>query len=222
MDDYYDRLGRQLAELTCNGAHLPTRRLPRPGIGRLTAAVSSAVAVAVAVVILASVHHGSAPRAASGHAASPEPLRPRGPHAAAKLLTQLNLSPPPGVHDRLRAGVAQVIASGGTTGIVIVARRLPPNARNNAYAVWLAGGPRPRPDRLLGFIATRVGRSGKLQTEGVLPGGADRYHRLLITVQRSARPTRPGPIILEGPFPGATAPAHRRTSRARRVNPLGS
>jgi hypothetical protein len=381
MDDYYDLLDRQLAELTRRGAHLPRRRLPRPRLGPITLALSTAMAVAVAVVVLVSVHRtrtspahsaptapasridpalaanfrilqlgqpGLPPRllahglalglapwltrstAVSGtrvwftpgrsgfcwdavdrtrvlapvclpfshpataltagagdvfaagthvptsleavgiltnrvtslqlvtpqnqvtpvaivngvyvtafqlsdrllaHTAtgtypiavrygSARPVEIGRPYGTALLLAQINLTPPPGVHDRRRAGVAQVIRSGGNTGVVIVAQGVPANTPHNAYGVWLADG-RGGATKFLGFVDQRVTRRGKLETEGQLPADAGDYRRLLIALQTGRRPARPGTIVLEGHFPHITAPARTRTSRARRVTPLG-
>jgi hypothetical protein len=119
----------------------------------------------------------------------------------AKLLTQVNLVPAdPSVKNR--AGVAQVIQSGATIGVVVVAQGVPANTTHNAYAIWLYNSPTDA--KLLGFVNQRVKADGKLQTEGALPPNASHYKQMLLTVETHGSPKTPGTIVLEGqPSTGA-------------------
>jgi hypothetical protein len=103
----------------------------------------------------------------------------------------------------------------------ITAAGLPPNTDGNVYAVWIEpalskgcgqglGGCRlfpgsrsvlvkPIRPQLLGVIRPGVGRDGKLAAEGeVRDTVLNNYYLLLITLQRSATPTTPGRIVIEG------------------------
>jgi hypothetical protein len=113
----------------------------------------------------------------------------------AKLLHQVNLTSPTGSK---AAGIADVIAEGSQVGIVLEAQGVPANTAHNAYAVWLdtPGGA----SKFIGFVDARVGKTGKLETEGPLPAQATKYKELLVTLETERKPTSPGTIVLEGPF----------------------
>jgi hypothetical protein len=77
--------------------------------------------------------------------------------------------------------------------LLLGAQGLAPN-RHDAYAVWLFNSPTDA--RLLGFVSPAVGRSGTFSSSVTLPTDAPRFHSLIITIERSAQPTRPGQIVL--------------------------
>ncbi len=115
---------------------------------------------------------------------------------AVKRVAQINLNPPsPGSK---AVGVAAVLDEGSAQGIEIVAQHMPPNATHppNAYAVWLYNSSADA--HLLGFVVPGVGPKGQLQTAGLLPSNASRYKQLVITIETSAKPKAPGPIVLQG------------------------
>ena len=109
-------------------------------------------------------------------------------------VAQINLTPP---HTGTKAsGIAQVVKSGSTYGIVIVADHIPPNGKTNAYAFWLYNS--PSHVKLLGFVNPGVGKNGRLSTAGSLPPNALTYTRILITLEHNAQPRSPGRPILQG------------------------
>lgn len=114
----------------------------------------------------------------------------------AKFLNQVNLNSPSGVKGR--AGVVQVVRQGTTLGILLVAQNVPANTKRNAYAVWLYNS--ASDSHLVGFVNARVGSSGRLETEGVLPANAARYKHMLVTLETKQKPQTPGQIVLEGAF----------------------
>jgi hypothetical protein len=114
-----------------------------------------------------------------------------------KVLAQLTLHCRSRCDGHKTLGIVQVVAEGSAVGIVLIADHMPPNTRSNAYAVWLASS---RKSRLVGFVGARVGKRGVLETEGVLPSDASRYHSLLVTLESSEHPVKPGKVILSGPF----------------------
>lgn len=119
----------------------------------------------------------------------------------AKALAQINLSPPPGSNSKA-AGVAEILSEGSTDGIAIVAQNVPPNKTHppNAYAVWLYNSPSDA--HILGFVNPGVGSSGRFSTATTLPANAKRYHEVIVTVETSGSPKKPGAIILKGALTG--------------------
>jgi len=45
-----------------------------------------------------------------------------------------------------------------------------------------------------------VGADGRLQGGALLPSNAGQYHTMLLTRETNERPTKPGPVVLSGPF----------------------
>jgi hypothetical protein len=116
--------------------------------------------------------------------------------AKAKFLTQVNLNSPSGVKNRV--GVAQVVEEGKTLGVLLEAQDMPANSKRNAYAVWLYNS--NSDTKLVGFVDSRVGSNGRLETEGPLPSDASHYKHMLVTLETAQTPKVPGPILLEGAF----------------------
>jgi hypothetical protein len=114
----------------------------------------------------------------------------------AKLLSTIELTSPKGKKRTL--GVAQVIREGHALGIVIAATGLPANSRRDAYAVWLYNS--PQSSFRVGFVNTRVTRTGRLETDGPLPPHAGSYKEVLLTIETERNPTQPGAVILSGRF----------------------
>lgn len=114
----------------------------------------------------------------------------------AKLIGQVNLNSPTG--NKTIKGIAQVISEGSTLGVLVVATHVPANTTHNAYAVWLYNSSSDA--KLVGFVSTRVGSKGELETEGPLPANASHYKEMLVTLETKPKPTTPGPVLLEGPL----------------------
>lgn len=119
---------------------------------------------------------------------------------AAKVVAQINLTPP--ATGSKAAGIAEVLREGTTNGIAIVAQNVPPNTTHppNAYAVWLYNSPTDA--KILGFVNPGVPKSGKLSTAGGLPTNASHYKELIVTVESSANPKAPGTVVLQGALTG--------------------
>jgi Sigma-70, region 4 len=181
---------------------------PRPSSRRGGAILLGTIAVlivAVIVVVLATSGGGKKSPASSGHTNTANTTTPTSSTATTgttstaattQILTQLNLSSPTGAKGTL--GIVQVIRVDGVVGVALDAQGLPPNTAHNAYAVWLYNS--ASSFKFVGFVQTRVGKSGKVATEGTLPSGASSYHRLLITLETQQKPTRPGEVVLSGRF----------------------
>lgn len=119
---------------------------------------------------------------------------------AANVVAQVNLTAPSG-HGKI-AGIAEVLKQGATKGVAIVAQHVAPNTTKppNAYAVWLYNSPADA--SLLGFVNPGVGSNGRLSAASPLPANASRFKNLVVTVETSGSPKKPGAIILQGKLTG--------------------
>jgi hypothetical protein len=98
---------------------------------------------------------------------------------------------------RKAAGSASLVRQEGELLLLMKAHGLTPN-RHNDYAVWLFNGPTDA--RLLGFVAPAVGRNRRFSSGVSLPSNAFHFHSLIITLEASAEPTKPGQLVLRGAF----------------------
>jgi hypothetical protein len=161
--------------------------------GAVVLGIGAVIAIVVVAVVLASGGGGSkktsstptVPASTSTTGTSTTPTR---------VVAQINLTSPTGA--KTPAGVAQVVKQGTATGIIIVASGVAPNAKQDAYAVWLfkPGGKA----KILGFVNPGVGSTGRLQTAGALPTDAANYTELLVTRETQASPKTPGTTVLQG------------------------
>jgi hypothetical protein len=110
-------------------------------------------------------------------------------------IMQINLTSPN--HRRLPTGNAEIVRNGNRYAVSVVAGGLNRTPGHTVYAFWLTGG--PRESVLLGIVKPGVGiNSHRLDAAGPVPTDALSYRRLLITLERSAHPSHPGRVILQG------------------------
>ncbi len=172
--------------------------------GAIVLGLGALLIVAVVVVVLLvtgggkAKHHNLADASTSTPATASTPTTSTTSTTSttpkAKFVTQVNLNSPTG--NKSRKGVAQVLSEGTTLGVLLVAQNVPANSKTNAYAVWLYNS--GSDNKLVGFVNSRVGSNGKLETEGPLPANASHYKHMLVTLETRQRPTSPGPVVLEG------------------------
>jgi hypothetical protein len=162
-------------------------RGPARSVRAIRTAGALLVATAVVAVVLALISGSGAHKQAG---ATTRSGRARGARSA-KTLQRLVLQATSRGHGAIGAGA--VIAQGSSTLLLLQARGLAPN-RQNAYAVWLYNT--PVDSRLLGFISPAVGPAGTFSSGTPLPDDAVRFGQVLITVETSARPRRPGKVVL--------------------------
>lgn len=189
----------------------PSRRSSRLG-GAILIGVAVAVVIAVVLVLTLSGgsgnHHGPAAASRSttstttattpsSTSSSTTTSTTTGTH----VIAQVNLTPPGGTGSKA-AGIAQIVSEGSADGVAIAADNIPPNSTNppNAYAVWLYNTPADA--QILGFVNPGVGSNGRLSTAGGLPSNAAHYKYLIITLETTAKPKRPGKVVLEGTLTG--------------------
>jgi hypothetical protein len=95
-------------------------------------------------------------------------------------------------------GVAEVLSEGNQYAIYLAAQHLPESkGKGFFYAVWLYNS-------ATSFEAVsrapEVGSNGSVQGGALLPKDARKYHTMLLTRETASTPTKPGPVVLSGPF----------------------
>ena len=93
-------------------------------------------------------------------------------------------------------GIAEVLAEGSQRAFYLAAEHLPPS-QGFSYLIWLYNSPTSAEAI---SKAPTVGSNGRLQGGALLPSNAGDYHHILLTRERSAHPTSPGPVVLSGAF----------------------
>ena len=143
----------------------------------------------IAAGLLGAVINGAGATVSQAATSSQDLCSPR-----IKILAQVNLFP---AHRTSNArGIAIILTKRSSACISIVAQRLRPNTKHNAYAVWLYSTPKDL--RLLGFVNPAVGQDGRLHTEGLLPRHWRRFHQLIISLETNVKTRRPHHIVLSG------------------------
>lgn len=205
------RRRRQRTEAEAEAAPADTRRSSRLG-GALVILLAVVAVGAVLFFVLRGGHSdnhaaASSSTASSSTASSSAAASATTPTTAssttssatsAKVVAQINLTPPSSDKKSKAAGIAEVLNEGSTDGVAIVAQNVPPNSTKppDAYAVWLYNSPKDA--KILGFVNPGVGKTGRLSTAGSLPTNASHYKQLIVTVETTASPKAPGTIILQG------------------------
>jgi hypothetical protein len=172
-DSEFEPLGQPAME----SEHTTTARATRrPSRWQTRYGVAALIAVAIVALLIAALNKsGSSPS-----------------HTVSSPLLRVALVP---AGSNLRAGgTATVEAQNGGRLLLIAAHGLAPN-RRNAYAVWLYNSRRDA--RLLGFVPST---SGTFSASVRLPADAPKYHYLIVTLERSSRPTAPGSVVLRTPL----------------------
>jgi hypothetical protein len=214
MPDYYDRVEAQLARLTERGAHR-RRRAWRPALPRVNAqvvgvAAAMLVVVAVGAAFLSAGTRQQLPRHLGAGANGPALIRNFSPAPtpapSGLLVASTNLTPV----EAGKSPTGKVRVYGKPPNryeISITASGLKPNARGDAYAVWLlpvvhtpSGTYQPHGPELVGLISPSVGRDGKLAAEGLLPQDASGNSEILITLEPTGSTKTPGRAVLHGPI----------------------
>ncbi len=203
-----------------DAAASPTPTAPRTSRRGGIVVIAAGVAVVVAAVLFLVLRSGSSKRhpaaasttssapvtsstpGTSSAAAGPTGTATSGSTASARVVAQVNLSPPSGKSHSKAVGIAEILREGSANDVAIVAQNVPPNKTHppNAYAVWLYN---TRQDaHRLGFVNPGVGNTRRFDTVTRLPSGAGHYRRLIVTVETTGRPRFPGTIVLEGKLTG--------------------
>jgi hypothetical protein len=168
---------------------------PRRRSSRWIAIAAIVIVIVIAVVVIVIII------AASGGGKSRTATTPRttvttAPTGGGQTVAKLILTPVGSNHSAFGAGAIE--RQNGRLLLLLQAHGLTPNTLHNSYGVWLYNSPADA--RLLGFVMPSVGRSGRFANNALLPAGASRFHALIVTLETSSQPTRPGPLVLRAPL----------------------
>jgi hypothetical protein len=183
---------------------------PRPS--RLGGAILIAGALALAIVLAIVLIGGGDDGSGSSSPSAAQQTQPQTPTSArtqpstpsASARSQVRtvggavLRPPAG-GSALGAALVQQLANGRRL-LALEAARLPGNAGQEFYGIWLQGS---AGDRFLGFVPRQVRANGTFTVSSNLPRSLDlsAYATVLVTTEgSSAVPTTPGPTVLSGPL----------------------
>lgn len=183
MNDYFDLVENQLGELIEQGAHRRARvliaaRLPRIPVGTFALVASTALALAVAAVVLVSLHRGAAPQPAGAGV--------RGGEIDPSLVRSFRiLRRPLASADRLPAG----FADGGVVG---VRRGMFPRS-----TAWLTSQPAPPSIASIGLLPAFTQRTtipGTRFAAWLIPG----RHGMCWFTDGGPFPAFPNPAVCVG------------------------
>jgi hypothetical protein len=180
---------------------------PRPSRlgGAILIAGAVALAIVLAIVLIGGDDDGGSPPAASTSGAQTQ-TSPRtqtsttgsNPRAQARTVGGAVLRPTSGGRG-LGAALVQQFPTGRRL-LAVETARLPGNAAQEFYAIWLQG---PAGNRFLGFVPNQVSANGTFTVSSALPRSLDLsgYSTVLVTREgASAVPTTPGTTVLSGPL----------------------
>ena len=187
------RIGESIADLSAaprSGSPIASTQPPSSRLGGAMLLGAIVIAVVVAVVLLAN-NGGSHPKSsAKSSTTSTGTSKTAGPTVSA----QLPIKSPDSKSRSI--GVVEVLAENGKRAFYIAAEHLPPS-KHFFYAVWLYNS---HTSAEAVSKAPNVGSDHKLAGGALLPSDAGSFREILLTRETSAHPTKPGHVVLRGPF----------------------
>jgi hypothetical protein len=176
----------------------------RRGGAIVLGAIAAVAIIAVALIVGlggGSSHSGSppassAPGATTDSSASTTASTAASSTAASKAHLDATLTLTSPESGGKAVGIVEVFSEASLYAFVVAAEHLPPT-HGFSYAAWLYNSPS---DAFLLGRGPTVGSTGTLKAAGVLPKNASHYHNFILTEERGAKPTSPGPIVLRGAF----------------------
>jgi hypothetical protein len=180
--------------------------LPSSRVGGALLLAAIVAAVAVAVVLLTSNNGsgggnkhaaaGSTTATTTGAASTGTATGGTSTGAAGQAKVVAHLTLKPTAAGSRSTGTVQILAEGSKNAFYIKAEHIP-SSKGFFYAVWLYNSPT---SALPLSKAPEVGASHKLEGAALLPSNAGTYREILLTQETSTKPTRPGHVVLRGPF----------------------
>jgi len=166
---------------------------PRRPSSRWIAIAGIVIVIAVVVIVIIIAASGGGKSRTGTTSRNTVTTAPTG---GGQTVAKLILTPVGSNHSAFGAGAVE--RQNGRLLLLLQAHGLTPNTLHNSYGVWLYNSPADA--RLLGFVMPSVGRSGRFANNALLPAGASRFHTLIVTLETSSQPTRPGPLVLRAPL----------------------
>jgi hypothetical protein len=172
-------------------------RVSRRGGALLIGGVLAAVAIAVVLVIVLTGgedkgNDSTATQAADTTSTAAQP----------QVRAQINLTPPRNAPAKKALAIVQIVDVSGQTAINAVSQGLPTSNKKAAYGIWAYTSPSQA--KLVGGFDKKDDK-GHLVYQGAVPKDVDiaGYKELLVTLETSGNPTRPGTIYLRGAIQSA-------------------
>jgi hypothetical protein len=171
-------------------------RVSRRGGALLIGGVIAAVAIAVVLVIVltggSDDKAGTATQAADTTSTAAQP----------QVRAQINLTPPKNAPAKKALAIVQIVDVSGQTAINAVSQGLPTSNKNAAFGIWAYKSPSQA--RLVGGFDKKDDK-GHLVYQGAVPKDVNiaDYKEILVTLETSGNPTKPGTIYLRGAIQSA-------------------
>ncbi len=171
-------------------------RVSRRGGALLIGGVVAAIAVAVALVIVLTggkdKKDDAATQAANTTSTAAQP----------QVRAQINLTPPKNAPAKKALAIVQIVDVSGQTAINAVSQGLPTSNKKAAYGIWAYTSPSQA--KLVGGFDKKDDK-GHLVYQGAVPKDVNiaDYKEILVTLETSGNPTKPGTIYLRGPVQSA-------------------
>ncbi len=161
--------------------------LPSSRVGGALLLVVLLAAVVVAVILLSG---GSSHSKSTAGTSSTSKTAATGPTVDARLTLR-----PPDPRSRSIGGM-DILSEGSKRAFYIEAEGIPAS-HGFYYALWLYNN---HSSFLPLSKSPPVGANKRLAGGALLPAEAGDFHQVLLTRETSTHPTRPGPVVLRGPF----------------------
>jgi hypothetical protein len=172
-------------------------RVSRRGGALLIGGVVVAIAVAAVLVIVLTGGDDKKGDDAATNAANTTSTQ-----AQPQVRAQINLTPPKGAPAKKALAIVQIVDVSGQTAINAVSQGLPTSNTKAAYGIWVYNSPSQA--KLIGGFDKKDDK-GHLVYQGAVPKDVDvaSYKEVLVTLETSGNPTKPGTIYLRGAIQSA-------------------
>jgi hypothetical protein len=171
-------------------------RVSRRGGALLIGGVLVAVAAAVVlVIVLTGANDNKTDSTATQANTTSTAAQPR-------VRAQINLTPPKNAPAKKALAIVQIVDVSGQTAINAVSQGLPTSNQKAAYGIWAYTSPSQA--KLVGGFDKKDDK-GHLVYQGAVPKDVNiaGFKELLVTLETTGNPTRPGTIYLRGAIQSA-------------------
>jgi hypothetical protein len=172
-------------------------RVSRRGGALLIGGVVVAIAVAAVLVIVLTGGDDKKGDDSATNAANTTSTQ-----AQPQVRAQINLTPPKGAPAKKALAIVQIVDVSGQAAINAVSEGLPTSNTKAAYGIWVYNSPSQA--KLIGGFDKKDDK-GHLVYQGAVPKDVDvaSYKEVLVTLETSGNPTKPGTIYLRGAIQSA-------------------
>jgi Anti-sigma-K factor rskA, C-terminal len=173
-------------------------RVSRRGGALLIGGVLAAIAVAVVLVLVLT---GGDDKKKTDSAAT-QAAGTTSTAAQPQVRAQINLTPPKNGPAKKALAIVQIVDVSGQTAVNAVSQGLPTSNKKAAYGIWVYTSPSQA--KLIGGF-DKKDNNGHLVYQGALPKDLNlaSYKEILVTLETSGAPTKPGTIYLRGAIQSA-------------------